>query len=393
MPAQIGGEPPNFTAGCRQRAGEEMEVEEQEAAIFDVEDDVFEAPSSSGWRKGLIGNVSNVASKLGLGGLMGTVKGGASSTPEAPKQLASPHSPPGHRLSGGTHPELNMLLDNFDAAHARLWQISTGVNTELMLNQISTGVNTELINQAAWSGVDSERQALADSLLAVSESYAHDLRVPFAKAGEALHAVVRAERGATEALATFQAHLEGVLAGEVALVRDAVVSLEKARARTDAARLLAREAGGGGRKEGDDRWQARRDAEEAQVAVLLDLLPPALLRIEAAALASVEFSLPTLDRLAAKAAAASAARRLLPGGAADARNRTPLERLFLSPAESFAVWTGVARNRTPLERLLVSPAESFAVHGDSVEIVSDGGFLDTVHAYEDGVSADACSGR
>lgn len=99
MPAQIGGEPPNFTAGCRQRAGEEMEVEEQEAAIFDVEDDVFEAPSSSGWRKGLIGNVSNVASKLGLGGLMGTVKGGASSTPEAPKQLASPHSPPGKSLT------------------------------------------------------------------------------------------------------------------------------------------------------------------------------------------------------------------------------------------------------------------------------------------------------
>ena len=38
--------------------------------------------------------------------------------------------------------------------------------------------------------MDSERQALADSLLAVSESYAHDLRVPFSKAGEALHAVV-----------------------------------------------------------------------------------------------------------------------------------------------------------------------------------------------------------
>ena len=38
--------------------------------------------------------------------------------------------------------------------------------------------------------MDTERQALGESLLAVSESYAHDLRVPFAKAGEALHAVV-----------------------------------------------------------------------------------------------------------------------------------------------------------------------------------------------------------
>ena len=98
MMTQIGGDPPNFMAGCRQRAGEEMEVEEQEAAIFDVEDDdAPEAPSSSsgGWRKGLLGNVSNVASKLGLGGLIGTVRGGAGSTPDAAKQLASPHSPPG----------------------------------------------------------------------------------------------------------------------------------------------------------------------------------------------------------------------------------------------------------------------------------------------------------
>jgi len=34
-----------------------------------------------------------------------------------------------------------MLLDNFDAAHARLWQISTGVNTELMLNQVLLHLN------------------------------------------------------------------------------------------------------------------------------------------------------------------------------------------------------------------------------------------------------------
>jgi hypothetical protein len=75
-----------------------MEVEEQEAAFFDVEDDdATEAPSSSsgGWRKGLLGNVSNVASKIGLGGLIGTVKGGVSITPDTAKQLASPHSPPG----------------------------------------------------------------------------------------------------------------------------------------------------------------------------------------------------------------------------------------------------------------------------------------------------------
>jgi len=36
-----------------------------------------------------------------------------------------------------------MLLDNFDAAHARLWQVSTGVNTELMLTQVLLHLNPQ----------------------------------------------------------------------------------------------------------------------------------------------------------------------------------------------------------------------------------------------------------
>jgi hypothetical protein len=134
-----------------------------------------------------------------------------------------------------------------------------------------------------------------------------------------------------------------VMALDAVLVRDAVVSLEKARAR-------ARSVPGGG----------GAGAAEAQAAVLLDLLPRALLRMEAAgaaglaallraqharfagsarAAAGAAEHLGPLDRLAAQAAAASAAARVLPppAPAAEPPARGALERLITSPSDGFAV--------------------------------------------------------
>jgi len=138
---------PSFIEGCRQRAVDELEAEDQEDSIFDADEaDSPAAPSSGmGRRFGL----STVADKLGLRGLMGTVTGAKGGTPDPPKRTLSPKlSPPGR--GSGNNLELDMLLENFDATHERCWQISTGVNTELMLLEVAVPHQLRAADTVTW---------------------------------------------------------------------------------------------------------------------------------------------------------------------------------------------------------------------------------------------------
>lgn len=192
----------SFLGACRKKAAEELEIELQEAEIFDDGADVQEA---------------NSLRKQAAAWLSAALPwAGASKEAEAPKQQER-----GVRHSLTPHPDdLQEVLREFEGAYDRLWNIMTDINTDLMLMQ------------GLQSG-DDESSGLARNLRAVDESHAQ--YQVLTQAAGALSRIREADQDSLRALGNFHQELERLLACEVWCSQEAVVALEKAKERMDVA--------------------------------------------------------------------------------------------------------------------------------------------------------------
>lgn len=245
----------SFLSNCRRKAAEEIEVELQEAELFDDGADDQEANSlrkqAAAW----------LSAALPVWG-----------TPA--KEAAEPAKKRDDKLWHSLTPhadDLQEALLEFDGAYDRLWNIMTDINTDLMLLQ---GLHSS----------ESETSGLTRSLRAVDESH---VQYPvLSQAAGALIRIREADQESFRSLGMFHQDLERLLSCEVWCSQEAVVALEKTRERMDMANTRLKVARNSKDKKQisatRDKVDLCKDMYEAQAAVVEELLPEVVVKIDGA---------------------------------------------------------------------------------------------------------------
>ena len=241
-----------FLQTCRMKAAEELEAEIQEDALFDEGADAHEATSL---RKQAVAWFSAALPW-------------ASAAREA-EQVKKDEKV---RYSLGPHAEdLQEVLLEFDRAYDRLWRVMTDINTELLMVQ---GLQSN----------EFETTGLASSLRAVEES--HPQFTALQQAAGALIRIRHADQESYRALGVFHQDLERLLSCEVWSSQEAVVALEKAKGRMDMANTRFKALRKGKDKarisDAKDNFELMQKLHEAQAAIVEEMLPEVMVKIDGA---------------------------------------------------------------------------------------------------------------
>lgn len=242
----------SFMSSCRTKAAEDLEVELQEAEIFDDGADIQEALSlrkqASAW----------LSAALPWGAAKDTEP--AKKDDDKVRHSLTPHVD-----------DLQEVLLEFEGAYDRLWNVMTDINTDLMLLQ---GLQSS----------ESETSGLAQSLRAVEESH---VQYPvLAQAAGALARIREADQESFRALGGFHQELERLLSCEVWCSHEAVVALEKARKRMDMANTSLKVTRNNKDKKTiaavRDKVDMCKEKYEAQASIVEELLPEVVVKIDGA---------------------------------------------------------------------------------------------------------------
>ena len=242
-----------FLGTCKRKAAEELESELQEAELFENGADVQEANSlrkqAAAW--------FSAALPWGVGAKEAEL---AKKQDDKVRHSTTPHGD-----------DLQEVLLEFDGAYDRLWNIMTDINTDLMLLQ------------GLQSG-ESQSSGLTRSLRAVDES--HMQYQVLVQAAGALARIREADQESFRALGAFHQELERLLSCEVWCSQEAVVALEKARERMDIANTWWKVARKTKEKKdvaaAKDKCDLCQEMYKAQVAIVEELLPEVVLKIDGA---------------------------------------------------------------------------------------------------------------
>jgi hypothetical protein len=244
----------SFLSNCRRKAAEDIEVELQEAELFDDGTDDQEANSlrnqAAAW----------LSAALPVWGTSAKEAEPAKKQDQKFRHSLTPHVD-----------DLQEVLLELDGAYDRLWNIMTDINTDLMLLQ---GLQSS----------ESETSGLTRSLRAVDESH---VQYPvLSQAAGALIRIREADQESFRSLGMFHQDLERLLSCEVWCSQEAVVALEKTRERMDMASTRLKVARNSKDKKqvsaARDKLALCTDMYEAQAAVVEELLPEVVVKIDGA---------------------------------------------------------------------------------------------------------------